>query len=48
MIKAFKVYKENVTNNWVTILIPVVEFNEATLKFKIDKYTYLGYQIELI
>jgi len=49
MIKAFKIYKENVTTNgWVTILIPVNEFNDSILKFKIDKFIYLGYKIELI
>lgn len=49
MIQAFKIYKENVTTNgWVTILIPVAEFNDVTLKFKLDKFTYLGYQIEMI
>ena len=49
MIKAFKIYKENVTTNgWVTILIPEAEFNDVTLKFKLDKFTYLGYQIEMI
>ena len=49
MIKTFKIYKENVTvNGWVTILIPVNEFNDSILKFKIDKFIYLGYKVELI
>jgi hypothetical protein len=49
MIKAFKIYKENVTTNgWVTILIPEAEFNDNTLQFKLDKFTYLGYKIEMI
>ena len=48
MIKAFKIYKQSVTLNWVTILIPVNEFNDEILKSKIDWYQYLGYQIELI
>ena len=49
MIKAFKIYKENVTTNgWVTILIPEAEFNDITLQFKLDKFTYLGYKIEMI
>lgn len=48
MIKAFKIYKENVTNNWVTILIPVLEFNDVVLNFKINKYIDLGYQVEII
>jgi hypothetical protein len=48
MIQAFKVYKEGTTTRWITILIPVAEFNDTTLKFKLDKFTYLGYQIEMI
>lgn len=49
MIQAFKIYKENVTTNgWVTILIPEAEFNDVTLKFKLEKYLELGYQIEMI
>jgi hypothetical protein len=48
MIKAFKIYKENVTENWVTILIPVHEFNDNVLQFKINKFLYLGYKVELI
>ena len=48
MIKAFKVYKEGRTTNWITILIPEAEFNDITLQFKLDKFTYLGYQIEMI
>jgi hypothetical protein len=48
MKKAFKVYKEGKTDEWVTIFILESEFNQATLKFKIDKYLSLGYQIEMI
>lgn len=48
MIKAFKIYKENITDGWVTILIPEKEFSDDILKFKINKYLYLGYEIELI
>jgi hypothetical protein len=49
MIKAFKIYKENITTNgWVTILIPVNEFSDSILKFKFDKFIYLGYKVELI
>ena len=48
MIKAFKVYKEGRTTRWITIVIPEAEFNDVTLKFKLDKFTYLGYQIEMI
>ena len=42
MIKAFKIYKENVTDNWVTILIPENEFNDTVLKFKIDKFIFFN------
>jgi hypothetical protein len=48
MIQAFKVYKEGTTTRWITICIPEAEFNDITLKFKLDKFTYLGYQIEMI
>lgn len=49
MIKAFKIYKENVTTNgWVTILIPATEYNYKVLQFKINKFLILGYQVELI
>ena len=48
LIKAFKVYKLNVTDNWVTILIPVHEFNDNVLQFKINKFLSLGYKVELI
>ena len=38
-IKAFKVYKtERYGNNWVTILIPVHEFNDNVLQFKINNF----------
>jgi hypothetical protein len=46
MKKAFKVYKEGTTDEWVTIFIPEAEFNQAILKIKIDKYLSLGYQVE--
>jgi hypothetical protein len=48
MIQAFKVYKEGRTTGWITIVIPEAEFNDVTLKFKLDKFAYLGYQIEMI
>ena len=47
-IKAFKVYKLNVTDNWVTILIPVHEFNDAALIAKMNFYSSLGYKVETI
>ena len=48
MIKAFKIYKEGMTTNWVTILIPQTEFNDIVLNNKINKYLFLGYKIEMI
>ena len=48
MIKAFKIYKEGMTTNWVTILIPQTEFNDIVLNYKINKYIFLGYKIEMI
>ena len=46
MKKAFKVYKEGTTDEWVTIFILESEFNQTALKIKIDKYISLGYQVE--
>jgi hypothetical protein len=48
MKKAFKIYKQGTTQDWVTILIPSTEFTKELLQFKIDKYLSLGYQIEMI
>ena len=48
MIKAFKIYKEGVTANWITILIPENDFTDNLLNSKISKYIYLGYKIEMI
>lgn len=48
MKKAFKVYKQGTTDNWVTILIPIAEFTQEILQFKIDKYLSLGYKVEMI
>jgi hypothetical protein len=48
MKKAFKIYKQGTTDNWVTILIPNEVFTKELLQFKIDKYISLGYQIEMI
>ena len=47
MKKAFKVYKEGTTDEWVTIFVSEAEFNQAALKIKIDKYISLGYQVEI-
>jgi hypothetical protein len=48
MIKAFKIYKQGMTTNWVTILIPKTEFNDIVLNNKINKYISLGYKVEMI
>ncbi len=48
MIKAFKIYKEGKTDNWVTILIPENEFNDIVLNKKINWYIFLGYKVEMI
>lgn len=48
MKKAFKIYKQGTTQDWVTILIPNAAFTKELLQFKIDKYISLGYQIEMI
>ena len=48
MKKAFKIYKQGTTQDWVTILIPNAAFTKELLQFKIDKYLSLGYQIEMI
>jgi hypothetical protein len=48
LIKAFQVFKQDVTLNWVTILIPESEFNDFTLESQIQWYSYLGYSIKTI
>lgn len=48
MIKAFKIYKEGVTDNWITILISENQFNDNVLNNKINKYIFLGYKVEMI
>lgn len=48
MIQAFKIYKENTTTRWITILIPKSELTSDLLEFKINKYLMLGYKVELI
>jgi len=51
MKKAFKIYKEGTTTDWITILLPVNQFNEfdkSLLVFKLEKYISLGYQIKPI
>ena len=48
MIKAFRIYKDGTTENWITILIPEIEFNDIVLTNKINKYLFLGYKVEII
>ena len=49
MIKAFQVYKENVTDNWVTILLTPSEYSDTQLlEFKKNKYILLGYSVREI
>ena len=48
MKKAFQIYKKGTTDNWITILIPIEAFNLEVLKFKIEKYLALGYEVKLI
>ena len=47
-VKAFQVFKKEMTSNWVTILIPESEFNDEKLNQKIQWYSYLGYEIKSI
>lgn len=48
MKELFMIYKKGTTDNWVTILIPIEAFNLEVLKFKMEKYLALGYQIKPI
>jgi len=48
MVKAFQIYKEGVTDNWVTILIPLDIITDELLTFKMNKYLALGYTIKPI
>jgi hypothetical protein len=48
MKKAFAIYKEGITDNWVTILIPIPEFTKELIQFKIQKYLSLGYEVKLV
>lgn len=48
MIKAFRIYKDGITDNWITILIPENQFNDIVLNNKINKYLFLGYKVEII
>jgi hypothetical protein len=48
LVQAFQIFKVGMTSEWVTILIPELEFNNQILQKKINWYTYLGYQIKSI
>jgi hypothetical protein len=48
MIKAFKIFKQGMTNKWVTILIPESNFNDTVLFKKVSFYLSLGYKVEII
>jgi hypothetical protein len=48
MKKAFQIYKEGRTSDWVTILCPINEFNIEWLKRKLAFYESLGYSIKSI
>ena len=48
MIKAFQIYKEGITNGWVTILIPEEFFNDEHLEYKMNFYYNLGYSVKPI
>jgi hypothetical protein len=48
MIRAFKVFKTGITENYITILIPKSEFNDKLLKEKMNKYLFLGYTVKTI
>jgi len=44
----FQIYKEGVTDRWITILIPIEAYTLELYKFKLEKYLALGYQIKMI
>ena len=48
MKKLFKIYKEGTTDRWITILIPIEQFTLDILKFNMEKYLALGYEVKLI
>jgi hypothetical protein len=48
LVQAFQIFKVGMTSEWVTILIPELEFNDEVLQKKINWYTYLGYTVKNI
>ena len=48
MIKAFQIFKQGKTADWVTILIPENMFSDSLVQKKIDFYISLGYSVKPI
>jgi hypothetical protein len=48
MIRAFKIYKEGKTTDWITILIPANEYSDELRDRKIKFYLELNFQVQLI
>ena len=45
-IKAFQIFKNDKTSDWVTILIAKSDYSEEFVKNKKEFYTHLGYSIK--
>lgn len=45
---AFKIYKSGMTSEPIVILIEEWRFTPEYIKFKIQKYNWLGYSVEMI
>jgi hypothetical protein len=45
---AFKIYKMGTTTEPITILIEEWRFTPEYIKFKIQKFNWLGYSVEMI
>jgi hypothetical protein len=48
MIKAFQIFKQGKTLDWVTILIPENLFSDSLVEKKIEFYISLGYSVKPI
>jgi hypothetical protein len=48
MKKAFQIYKQGKTADWVTILIPENLYSESLVQKKIEFYVSLGYSVKPI
>ena len=44
----FKIYKEGVTSEWITILLPLEDYSHEAIEKKANKYIYLGYSLQYI